>query len=361
MTPHFAFAADLNRGTSFYKSKDYSSALAELAPLAEKGVAVAQFYIGNMYRDGNGVSQNFAEAVRYYRMAAAQGHPTAQNNLGARYRRGEGVEKNNGLALMWYMLASEQGHKRAAQNASRLKSSMPISEIERSANSATICKAQGYKNCAGNFNDLAFEKRTVLDPNKGLQRIPGQTHKSVFWTNTAVGRTGIPLPQGDWKILLEDTRAYNDNITVSRRRETVLIKASGNSPSAIIVVNQNIEFSGGKGWNPPALCYYKNWAFLKQESILPHNNFCWGLRKSRFPEYPKEGTGFARLNKKLQEFKFFTLNGRRTMLVQYARNNKSKWLRVTYYFFESPFSSDVQLAKKWAESNREQIVKFFGD
>jgi TPR repeat protein len=43
-----------------------------------QGFAVAQFNLGVMYSDGQGVPQNDAEAVRWYRLAAEQGHAGAQ-------------------------------------------------------------------------------------------------------------------------------------------------------------------------------------------------------------------------------------------------------------------------------------------
>ncbi len=49
---------------------------------AEAGEAYAQATLGFMYRDGIGVPQDDAEAVRWYRLAADQGHAIAQYHLG---------------------------------------------------------------------------------------------------------------------------------------------------------------------------------------------------------------------------------------------------------------------------------------
>ena len=46
---------------------------------------------GTMYAKGQGVLQDYAEAVKWYRLAAAQGNAMAQANLGLRYAKGEGV------------------------------------------------------------------------------------------------------------------------------------------------------------------------------------------------------------------------------------------------------------------------------
>ncbi len=53
--------------------------LDELRALAEQGDVNAQFNLGVRYGDGRGVSQDDAEEVRWYRLAADQGHAGAQH------------------------------------------------------------------------------------------------------------------------------------------------------------------------------------------------------------------------------------------------------------------------------------------
>ena len=52
---------------------------------------VAQNSLGAMYAVGTGVTQDHAEAVRWYRLAADQGHANGQYNLGVMYAHGTGV------------------------------------------------------------------------------------------------------------------------------------------------------------------------------------------------------------------------------------------------------------------------------
>ena len=54
-----------------------------------------------MYWNGEGVDQDRAEAVRWYRRAAEQGHPAAQYELGSAYFNGYGVEQDAVNAVMW--------------------------------------------------------------------------------------------------------------------------------------------------------------------------------------------------------------------------------------------------------------------
>ena len=63
-------------------------------PLAEQGQAEAQFYLGLIYYMGQGISEDYAEAFKWFRKAADQGLAQAQNNLGIMYETGQGVPKD---------------------------------------------------------------------------------------------------------------------------------------------------------------------------------------------------------------------------------------------------------------------------
>jgi hypothetical protein len=61
-----------------------------------------------MYDKRQGIPQNFAEAVKWYRKAAEQGNAEAQYNLGMMYFAGLGVPKDYALAHMWFHLATSR-------------------------------------------------------------------------------------------------------------------------------------------------------------------------------------------------------------------------------------------------------------
>jgi TPR repeat protein len=71
---------------------------------------LARFSLGFMYDNGEGVPQDDAETVRWFRLAADQGHARAQVNLGHMYETGEGVPQNYVEAARWYRRAADQGH-----------------------------------------------------------------------------------------------------------------------------------------------------------------------------------------------------------------------------------------------------------
>ncbi len=81
----------------------------ETKALAEKGVAAAQHNLGVMYADGEGVPQNFKEAVKWYRKAAEQGYEQAQYNLGIMHNKGDGVLPDYVTAYAWANIAEANG------------------------------------------------------------------------------------------------------------------------------------------------------------------------------------------------------------------------------------------------------------
>ena len=75
------FADDFQDGFDAYKRKDYKEAYKLFLPLAEQGVAEAQYNLGVMYDKGLGVPQDYKEAVKWFRLAAEQGNTEAREVL----------------------------------------------------------------------------------------------------------------------------------------------------------------------------------------------------------------------------------------------------------------------------------------
>ena len=73
--------------------------------LAEGGGKLAQYLIGNAYRNGDGVPQDYKQAVKWYSKSAEQGVVSAQFNLSNMYYNGEGVIKDYVTAYAWLGVA----------------------------------------------------------------------------------------------------------------------------------------------------------------------------------------------------------------------------------------------------------------
>ena len=109
-------AGSLEDANAAYHRGDYEAALGLWLPLAELGNAKAQFNLGRMYHNGEGVPQDYAEAVRWYRLAAAQCDAKAQTNLGVMYAKGEGVPQDDAEVVKWFQRAAEEGYATAQYN-----------------------------------------------------------------------------------------------------------------------------------------------------------------------------------------------------------------------------------------------------
>ena len=86
-------AQDFQKGLAAAQAGDYATALQEWTPLAEARKCDAQYNLGIMYYNGQGVPQDYAEAAKWFRLAAEQGDVSAQYNLGVMYDNGKAFLK----------------------------------------------------------------------------------------------------------------------------------------------------------------------------------------------------------------------------------------------------------------------------
>jgi TPR repeat protein len=103
--------------------------LREWHPLAEQGEARAQFYLGMLYENGDGVPEDYGKAREWYEKSAAQGDANAQFYLGLMSAFGRGASMDLVQAHMWYSLAAGNGHARAALHRNDLAKEMKPAQI----------------------------------------------------------------------------------------------------------------------------------------------------------------------------------------------------------------------------------------
>jgi len=61
-----ALAGDFEDGVAAINRKDYATALAKFRSAAQQGLAKAQYNLGYMYGNGQGIAQDYKEALRWY-------------------------------------------------------------------------------------------------------------------------------------------------------------------------------------------------------------------------------------------------------------------------------------------------------
>ena len=129
------------------EKEQWSKAMPACKAAAERGSIMPQFLLGNMYKAGHGVAQNYAQAVRWYELAAAQGMDAAQYNLGLMYGRGWGVAQDYVRAHMWFNLAAVSGDADSVKARDITERQMTREQIAEAQRMARDCAAKNYKGC----------------------------------------------------------------------------------------------------------------------------------------------------------------------------------------------------------------------
>jgi uncharacterized protein len=108
-TPQAATAGPFDVALAAAEQGNYVTALRLWRSLADRGDADAQYNLGVMYNNGDGVPRDYAEAMKWHRKAADQGNGNAQFHLGFMYDHGRGMPQSSAEAAKWYRLAANQG------------------------------------------------------------------------------------------------------------------------------------------------------------------------------------------------------------------------------------------------------------
>ncbi|WP_221901526.1 tetratricopeptide repeat protein [Bathymodiolus platifrons methanotrophic gill symbiont] len=87
--------------------------ITDLRIKAEEGSAKAQYNLGVMYTEGEGVIKDYKQAFKWFTKSAEQGDSSAQYNLGLMYANGLGVIKDYRQAYMYANVSSYNGSKGA--------------------------------------------------------------------------------------------------------------------------------------------------------------------------------------------------------------------------------------------------------
>lgn len=105
-----AIAGPREDANAAYEREDYATALRNYRVAADQGDATAQYRLGAMYQYGEGVAEDAAEAARWYRAAADKGHAPAMFSLARAYGYGSGVAEDEVEEVRWYLAAAGKGH-----------------------------------------------------------------------------------------------------------------------------------------------------------------------------------------------------------------------------------------------------------
>jgi S1-C subfamily serine protease len=108
-----AIPGNFNTGWAAYQKGNYAQAIGIWTRLAKQGHESAQINLGFMYDYGQGVTQSFPQAARWYRAAAIQHSAVGQYNLALLISEGKVNPLKGRSAQYWLKKSSAQGYKNA--------------------------------------------------------------------------------------------------------------------------------------------------------------------------------------------------------------------------------------------------------
>lgn len=155
----------------FFSSFVCADELSVYRAKAESGDAFSQLYLGLMYQSGEGVTQDYEQAVYWYSKSAEQGYAYAQFNLALMYDDGTGVTQDYKKAFYWYSKSVEQGYSSEAQNY--------LGEMYRDGRGVTQNYVQALKwfNIAFVDEDLRFAKTGYVSARENIDNIEKEMSK----------------------------------------------------------------------------------------------------------------------------------------------------------------------------------------
>jgi TPR repeat protein len=164
--------------------------LQRLLQAANRGDADAQNALGVAYDDGDGVAQDSARALEWYRKAAEQGHAAAQNNLAFMYEVGRGVSLDYDEALRWYRRSAEQGWPAAQVSLGLMYAG--AAGVERDFTEALTWFEIAAALASGEEREKYAGLRDAIEPKMTPERIAAARQRAQEWLREFNARRSRP-------------------------------------------------------------------------------------------------------------------------------------------------------------------------
>jgi uncharacterized protein len=153
--------------------EQYQNAYKWFTIAADKGLDIAQYYVGLCYENGLGVQQNDKEAFQSYMTAAKQNNADAECKVGTCYQRGIGIKQNMEIAVYWWSISASKGNTDA-------QGMLGISYLNGYGVTQDYSMAIKYLNKASEKNNAIAQNNlgNCFFYGKG---VPTNVEKAYFW------------------------------------------------------------------------------------------------------------------------------------------------------------------------------------
>jgi len=213
----------LHEAINSLDKKEFVTAHQLFLDLADKGIAEAQINLGMMFESGQGVPQDFNEAIRWYRLAADQklikaqeklnlllkkaAEPQINLSLGMMFESGQGVPQDFNEAIRWYRLAADQGLIKAQKKLNFLLNKTKENLQENTASSSDNSSEL-------NTGSVSF-KEVKLASIKEFENLKQKSSKEIkaLQTTTTSLRSELDKIKSDKARAIEATRQANAKVS----------------------------------------------------------------------------------------------------------------------------------------------------
>lgn len=128
-------------GIEAYEIKDYKTSYDCFAKATELGDENAAWLLGRQYYVGQGCSQSYRKAAKYYKMASAKRVKEALYGLATCFKFGLGVHRSNRNAIKYLILSADEGYSLAQEFLA--KKYMAGDEVEKACHYFTLAADNG--------------------------------------------------------------------------------------------------------------------------------------------------------------------------------------------------------------------------
>ncbi len=219
-------------------SADWTRGNDYLDQAAALGFAPAMDSLALSYDYGEGVEQNHATALAFYRRAALAGLPRAATNTGLMYLEGLGTDRDPVAAEAWLLRAARSGDARAAYNLGKLYEGTDLAELPDYA--AAVTWYQQASDAAYPLASLALGY--LMQHGYGTQPDPGYAARLYQYA----ADSGIAQAQLNLAMLYEDGNGVPQDFAQAR----LLYRQAADNGLSDAAANLGLLYLGHSGDYP---------------------------------------------------------------------------------------------------------------
>jgi TPR repeat protein len=244
------YGAEFGLGEYYVLTKDYPQSVTWFQKSADQGFAGGYYALGVAYDSGQGVPQDYAQAMRLYLKATEL--PTAEMNIGLLYAHGHGVKQDYSQAASWYRKAADAGS---------VEADLALGSMYQMGSGVKQDDAQAMQwySKAADMGDALAEYRLglIYERSRSLQ----DYKQSVYWYQKATDQ-GVADAQLNLGILYSSGKG----IPADAARALQLFQMAANQGNGHAQYDLANSFATGAGTRPdPGRAY--EWMTIAKASL----------------------------------------------------------------------------------------------